>query len=213
MNNKAEHTNIIRKDKGELFTDSDPDHGRDIFHQKFIKIANEGYLTQYESRLMLKNGKEVFLRPILKTDKNLILDLFNKLCLDSIYLRFLTHLNALPEDLLFQLTHINYSNQFALVAVIQEEEKDSIIAVARYGYDPKENITDFAVVVRDDWQNYGLGKSFLLKIFAIGKEHSISSFVSIIDSTNHIMKHILRELGYPVKYSYRSGSTQAEVFI
>jgi acetyltransferase len=180
---------------------------------KMSPTFNKGYPTQYEGWFTLKNGKKVFLRPILKTDEHLIVDLFNNLYLDSIYLRFLTHLHALPESLLFQLTHIDYHKQFALVAVIQEEGKDSIIAVARYGYDPKENITDFAIVVRDDWQNCGLGKSLLLKIFAIGKEHGISSFVSIIDSTNHIMKHILRELGYSVKYSYQSGSTQAEVFV
>ncbi len=174
---------------------------------------NECYLTQYESWLSLKNGKEVFLRPILKTDEHLIVDLFNKLRLDSIYMRFLTYLNALPEDLLFQLTHLDYKNQFALVSVIQEDEKDSIIAVARYGYDPKENVTDFAVLVRDDWQHYGLGKLLLLKILAIGKEHGISRFMSIIDPTNHIMKHILREIGYTVKFSHRNGSTQAEIFV
>jgi len=180
---------------------------------KMSPTFNEGYPTQYESRVTLKNGRSVFLRPVLQTDEDLILDLFNKLDLDSIYLRFLTYLNALPEDLLFQLTHIDYKNQFALAAVIQENGKDSIIAVARYGHDPKDNVMDFAVVVRDDWQQCGLGKSLLLKIFAIGKEHGISRFVSIIDPTNHIIKRILRELGYTVKYFYINGSTQVEVLI
>jgi acetyltransferase len=180
---------------------------------KMSSTFNEGYPTQYESRLTLKNGRKVFLRPLLQTDENLIVDLFKKLSSDSIYLRFLRPLNALPEDLLFQLTHIDYNNKFALVAVIQEDGKDSIIAVARYGYDPEDDVTDFAIVVRDDWQHYGLGKSLLLKIFAIGKEHGISRFVSIIDSTNKIIKQILRELGYTVKYFYRKGSTQVEVLV
>jgi acetyltransferase len=174
---------------------------------------NGSYPAQYESRLTLKNGKEVFLRPIVQTDEYLLVDLLNKLSSDSIYLRFLRPVNALPEDMLFQFTHINYHNNFALVAVIQEDGNDSIIAVARYGYDPEENVTDFAVVVRDDWQHHGLGKSILVKIFAIGKEHGISRFVSIIDSTNNTMKHVLRELGYTVKYSYRNGSTQVEVLV
>lgn len=176
-------------------------------------MMNENYPTQYESGLTLTNGREVFLRPILQTDEHLIVDLFNKLNSDSIYLRFLRPINALPEDMLFQLTHINYTSNFALVAVIQEDGKDSIIAVARYGYDPKENVTDFAIVVRDDWQRYGLGKSLLLKIFTIGREQGISRFVSIIDSTNHTMKQLLRTLGYPVKYSYKSGATQVEVLV
>ncbi len=174
-------------------------------------ICHEDYPVEYESRLTLKNGREVFLRPILQTDEHLIVDLLNKLSADSIYLRFLRPLNSLPEELLFQLTHINYKSNFALVAVIQEDGKDSIIAVARYGYDPQEKVTDFAIVVRDDWQHCGLGKFLLSTLFAIGRKHGIFRFVSFVDSTNHIIKQLLRKLGYSVKYSYRKGSTQVEV--
>ena len=173
----------------------------------------EGYPKQYECRLTLEGQKEVFLRPILQTDEHLIVDLLNKLSADSIYLRFLRPIKALPEDMLFQLTHINYKSNFALVAVIKEDGNDSIIAVARYGYEPEEGVTDFAIVVRDDWQHLGLGKCLLTKIFAIGKDHGISSFVSIIDSTNHIMKQMIRNLGHTVKYSYRGGATQIEVLV
>jgi acetyltransferase len=177
------------------------------------QIFNEGYPAQYESRLTLKNGKTVFIRPILQTDGHLIVDLFNKLHDDSKYLRFLTPLNALPEDLLFRSTHIDYNNSFALAAVIQEDGKDSIIAVSRYSYDPKDNFADCAIVVRDDWQHNGLGKLLLGEIFAIGKEHGISGFISVIDSTNKIIKHIIRELDCEVKYSYINGSTKVTVLV
>jgi acetyltransferase len=174
---------------------------------------NNFYPAQYESRLKLDNEKEVFLRPIMPTDEILLIDLFNKLSSDSLYLRFLRPLNAIPKDMLFHLTHMDYHHSFALVAVVREDGKDSIIAVARYGYDPEEDVTDFAIAVRDDWQQQGLGKSLLLKILAIGREHGISHFVSIIDSTNKIIKQLLRKLAYPVKYSYGNGSTQVEISI
>jgi acetyltransferase len=181
---------------------------------KMSSILNEVCPEQYKGRLTLKNGWEVFLRPILPSDESLILDLASRLSSDSLYLRFLSHINALPDDLLFQLTHVNYESGFALAAVIREGEKEAIIAVARYVYDPKENVTDFAIVVRDDWQHYGLGKFLLAKIFTIGKEqHGISRFASIIDPANHIMKRIFREHGYTVKYFYKSGFTEVEVFV
>lgn len=180
---------------------------------KMLRAFNENYPTQYESRITLKNGRTVFIRPIKPTDEYLIVDLFNKLDDDSKYMRFLMPLNALPEDLLFRSTHIDYHNNFALIAVIREEGKDSIIASCRYGYDAKDHVTDFAIVVREDWQRNGLGKFLLEKIFTIGREHSISHFMSIIDSGNTIIKHTLRELGYTVKYSYRNGSTLVEVFV
>jgi len=176
-------------------------------------VFNKDNLRRFESRFILKDGRTVFIRPILPADEHLLVDLFNRLALDSIYMRFLTRLNALPEDLLFHLTHIDYNKNFALVALIQEDGKDSAIAVARYGYDPGADVTDVAVTVRDDWQNNGLGKSLLLKIISIGREHGVSCFVSMLDPSNSIIKRILQETGYKVNYSHKNGQTMVEIFV
>ncbi len=178
-----------------------------------LSAADNGYPAQYEDWFKLRGGKEVWIRPVVLKDDHLIVDLLNKLSPDSIYLRFLRPVKTLPEDLLYHLTHLDYQQDFALAAVIRENEKDTIIAVARYGYDPQERATDFAIVVRDDWQHQGLGKFLLAKIFAIGREHGIFRFVSLVDSTNHVMKQVLRGLGCTVKYSYKMGSTQVEVLV
>jgi acetyltransferase len=180
---------------------------------KMTTTFNERYPSQYESWLTLKDGREVFLRPILHTDGHLLVDLFNKLSPQSIYLRFLNPLHALPEDLLYRLAHVNYNNEFALVAVIKEDGKDAIIAVGRYAYDPQANLTDFGVAVRDDWQNLGLGKSLLVKILAIGKEHGISRFETLISPQNNIIRQTLGGLGYEMKYSLRSGVFQVEILV
>jgi len=174
---------------------------------------NEDNLSRYESWFKFKDGRKVFLRPILPTDENLLVDLFNKLHRDSIYTRFLIRLNALPENLLFQLTHIDYNKNFALVALVQEDEKNIAVATARYCYDPKDDVTDVAVTVRDDWQNNGLGKSLLLKIISIGREHGISRFVSMLDPTNNIIKHILQEIGCKVNYYRKDGDTMVDIFV
>ncbi len=178
-----------------------------------LSSVQKSYPVQYESRLVLKNGKEVLIRPVLDTDESLIVDLSRSLSTESFYLRFLRPVSGLSKDLLFQLTHLDYNNNFALAAVIGEEGKDTIIGVARYGYESIDKVTDFAVLVRDDWQHCGLGKSLLLNIFDIGREHGISRFVSIVDSTNHHMKQTLRSLEYEVRYSYENGFTQVEVLV
>ena len=180
---------------------------------KMSSTMSRGYPPQYETRMALKNGKTVLVRPVLQADEPLIVDLLNKLSSDSIYLRFLRPVKTLPKELLFHLTHLDYQNNFALAAVIREDEKDAVIAVARYGYDPQEHLTDFAIVVRDDWQHYGLGKQMLSRIFAIGRQQGIFRFVSIVDSTNIPMKRTLRGLDYTVNYSYEKGFTQVEVLV
>jgi len=173
--------------------------------------STENYLTQYESRLTLKNGREIFVRPIMQTDEHLIVNLFERLSPHSIYMRFLRGLPALPEDMLYRFTHINYTSEFALAGIIKEDGKDAIIAVARYAYTPHDNITDLAVAVRDDWQHFGLGKSLLKKIVEIGKEHGIYRFGGMIDPQNKLIMQILLELGYNVKYSLKSGFFQVEI--
>ena len=184
-----------------------------IIEVKMLHTFNEDYLSRYESCFILKDGRNVFIRPILPADERLIVDLFNKLHCDSVYMHFLTHLKVLPEDLLFQLTHIDYNKEFALVALIQENGEDSAIATARYCYDPKDNVTDIAVTVRDDWQNNGLGKSLLSIIISIGKERGISKFVSMLDPTNNIIKHILQEIGYKVNYYHKDGNTLVDISV
>lgn len=176
-------------------------------------IPNGSYPCQYESRLSLKDGKEVFIRPVMCTDGPLLIDLFNRMTPQSIYLRFLWRLPALPEDMIHRFTHVDYKTEFALVAVVEEEGKKAVIAVARYSFERDENTTDLAVAVRDDWQGRGLGKPMLAKLVEIGKEQGISRFSSMMDPKNEAIKKVLYGLGYEVRFSARSGFLQVEVIV
>jgi acetyltransferase len=171
------------------------------------------YPSQYESRLTLKDGRHVFLRPILRTDRDLIFNLFNRISPESLYMRFLKHYRVLPEDMLYHFTHLDYASRFALVAVVDEGGKDAIIAVGRYAHDPQEDLTDLAIVVRDDWQNLGLGKSLLMKIIDVGKEHGFRRFVSMMDPGNTVIRQTLSRLGYEVDYSLQNGVFQVEIVV
>lgn len=166
---------------------------------------------RYKSMLILKNGAEVFLRPIMNSDRHLLVDLFNRMSAQSVYLRFLRRLDALPENMIDKLLTINYHSDFALVAVINENEKNSIIAVGRYGYDPDECGTDLAVAVRDDWQQAGLGKVMLSEVVNIAKDHGISHFTGIMDPQNKIIQKLLVKKGYRVKYKMESGFYRVEI--
>ena len=175
--------------------------------------SDSNYPAQYESRLTLKNGERVFLRPVLESDSHLLVELFEKMSPHSIWLRFLRHLDCLPEEMVCRFTHVNYTSQFALIAMVNENGKNSIIAVARYANEPEEDATDLAVAVRDDWQHLGLGKSLLVKIIEIARQHDISRFTGMMDPKNNIIRQILLELGYGVTYSFRNGFFQVEIIV
>jgi GNAT superfamily N-acetyltransferase len=176
------------------------------------------YPAQYESWLTLKNGREVFLRPVRETDEPLILDLFSRLSADSIYLRFLRPLHYLSQEMLHHFTHLNYSSSFALAALVDETERDveranAIISIARYAYDPDEQMTELAIAVRDDWQHVGLGKPLLKRIVDIGKEHGITRFSGMLVPQNRIIIQILTDLGYTVSYCLKEGIYKVEILV
>jgi len=175
--------------------------------------SDSSYPHQYESWLTLKNGKKIFLRPVMESDSHLLVELFEKMSPQSIWLRFLRHLDFLSEEMVCRFTHVNYTSQFALIAMVHGQEKDSIIAVARYANEPEEETTDLAVAVRDDWHHLGLGKSLLVKLIEIARKHGISHFTGMMDPKNKIMRQTLLDLGYGVTYSFRNGFFQVEIIV
>lgn len=176
-----------------------------------MSIQGEKDFSRYTYQVSLQNGIEVCLRTLSDTDGPRILDMWSKLSPQTIYYRYLRHLEALPESVLHELTHFNYETGFALAATVMEEGSEAIVGIARFSYEPDERLYDFAVAVRDDLQNQGLGKAMVGRLFDIGRERGITRFVTMIAPQNNAMRRTLQSLRYKVKYITRGGYFQVEV--
>lgn len=167
--------------------------------------------SKYEISLTLGDGRDVFVRPVEPHDAPLLVDLFNRLSPQSIYLRFLGHLHELPEGMLHHFSHVDYDREFALAALVRENGSNAVVAVSRYAHDPASGIADLAVAVRDDWQHHGLGREMLVRIVAIGREHGYVRYGSMMDPDNFAIRALLHELGYCVKYTPRDGYFDVDI--
>jgi acetyltransferase len=145
---------------------------------------------------------KVFLRPVKTTDGPLLLELLKKLSPSSVYLRFLSPMPDLPENLLHRFTHVDYKRDFGLVA-INFGNSIAIIGVSRYAYDPERERPELAVVVRDDWQGKGLRSILLTRVINIGRENGFSRFEATIDPENQTILNIFRRSGYDYKIYHR----------
>lgn len=158
------------------------------------------YPVYYEEWITLKDGSTIFVRPIKPTDGPLLLDLFKRLSRDTIYFRFLTHLQRLQPEMLKQLVEINYETHFALAAIITEDTKESIVGTCRYIVKENTDHAELTVVLRDDWQRKGLGKVMVTRVVNIARSKGIASIEILLDYRNEGMKRIFASLGYPVSY-------------
>jgi RimJ/RimL family protein N-acetyltransferase len=158
------------------------------------------YPLEYEEHIILENGSAVFLRPIKPTDAPLILDIFQKLSPETIYFRFLTHLDKLRPEQLKHLVEIDYETHFALAALVEEEGKESIIGTCRYIVARKTDHAELTIVLRNEWQRKGLGKIMATRVVNIARSKGISTIGILLDYRNEGMKRLFASLGYPVMY-------------
>jgi acetyltransferase len=159
------------------------------------------YPYYYEEWITLEDGSVVFVRPIKPTDGPLLLNFFNSLSRETIYFRFLTHLEKLQPEMLKQLVEIDYETHFALAAIVTEDAKEAIIGTCRYIVKKQDSDhAELTVVLRDNWQRKGLGELLVTRVVNIARSKGLASIEILLDYRNEGMKRIFASLGYPVSY-------------
>ncbi len=83
---------------------------------------------------------------------------------------------------------------------MKDDETESIIAIGSYSRIPNTDLAEVALVVRDDWQNKGLGTTLFKYLVEIGEKNGLAGFTAWVLTNNVRMMHILKKFGYPVKY-------------
>ena len=177
-------------------------HGKSILPGK--KVVSQEHLTvipypkEYEKRVVTRTGIEVLMRPIKPDDAPLLLDLFNSLSHETRYYRFFSPLKVLPREMLIRFTQIDYSKDMALVAIDLAEKKEKILAVARFISKPDQSDTEFAVVVRDEWQGKGVGRVLLENLIVIARDRKVGSMSGFVLTENIHMLSLVRKLGFHI---------------
>lgn len=152
------------------------------------------YPEQYNQRIALPDGTEIFLRPIKPTDDDLMIDLFNSFSKETIYFRFFSTLKYMPKEQLEKMTHIDYAKQMAIVALVDEGGREQMVAVGRYTLDnEKPDEAEFAIVVQDAYQRRGIGTEVLKHLAHVAKLQGVRNITGYIMNENTHMFGVLRK--------------------
>jgi len=172
------------------------------------------YPGQWETAHTFVGGLRVSFRPIKATDEEMMKDLFYRLSDQTVYQRFFRSLKSMPHRDLVHFVHVDYTNEMAIVGLVEDPEKpelEQIICVGRYFLNRAVNIAEVSYLVRDDYQKRGIG-SFLVKYVArIARESGIEGFVAEILPENSPAMKILHKLGFPVETILSGGNYQLKV--
>jgi RimJ/RimL family protein N-acetyltransferase len=148
----------------------------------------------------LRDGTAVTLRAARANDGELIQQLVRGLSLESRYQRFFYPVHELTPDMLARFTHNASAEAITLLAVVRQHGRETAIAMAQYVADRYPDSCDFAVVVADEWQRFGLGERLVRTLVCIARAAGIARIEGDILAENEGMKRLMLKLGFRVTH-------------
>ena len=150
------------------------------------------YPQEYECGLILRDGRKVFIRPILPDDAPELAEAIKTADRDTLRRRFLGGPPRITPALLAHLTLIDYVRRFALVVIDPADQRG--VAIARY--EPEgEGIADIAVVVSPAWRRVGLATALILLLAKAAAERGIHTFSASYLADNLPIATLVQEAG------------------
>lgn len=144
-------------------------------------------------RSVAVGDQTLILRPIRADDMSRIKDLVALSTREDVRFRFHSGFKILPDSLARRLSQIDYDREMALVA---EAADQSIAGVARLVADPEGESAEFALMVRSDHQNQGVGRMLLAEILAYGQRRGLREIWGDVARDNSRMREMAAAFGF-----------------
>jgi acyl-CoA hydrolase/GNAT superfamily N-acetyltransferase len=175
---------LIKKAKNLYFIYSD---------QAFIPGKKGEYPEHLEVWRTTKKDLEISIRPVKISDEPLLKEFFYDLSDQSLYRRFISVRKDMPHSRLQEFCIVDFSREMVIVAVHREGEVEKIIGVAQYGIDQVSHTAEAAFVVKDDYQNLGIGTALLTRLTFLAKSAGLLGFTAEVLFENKGMLHVFEK--------------------
>ena len=170
-----------------------------------MRVSTPIYPTHLESWVELKGEGRAFQRPLRITDESLLREMFYSLSPDAVYHRFFHPVKSMPHAKLQDYLRVDYESDMGMLVTTGKSDTDSAIAVGRYALDPPTNMAEVAFLVRDEWQNKGVGKALLQTLKEVAQSNGIAGFTATVLSDNRSMLHIFHQAGFAIESKLEDG--------
>jgi len=160
------------------------------------------YPAELERHETLRDGTEIFFRPVKPTDEPALSEMLYSLSSESVRTRYFTHTKTFPHRDVQKITNIDYRNDLAIVGCVPGPGGEEIVAIAQYFLDPKTHSAEVAFIVRDDWQQKGMGTFLLDYLTRIAKQRGVRRFYAKVLPSNTPMLTIFQNSGYEVNMTF-----------
>ncbi len=163
------------------------------------KVTYPEELERYDT---LRDGTEIFFRPVKPTDEAALSEMLYSLSSTSVRTRYMAQTLTFPHKDVQQLTNINYTQDISIVGTVPGVSGEQVVAIAQYYLDPKTQAAEVAFLVQDEWQKKGMGTFLLDYLTKIARQRKVKCFYAKVLPTNKSMLAIFHNSGYKVKTKF-----------
>ena len=159
-------------------------------------MAIHPYPADLETHFQLPDGTNVIIRPIRPEDAEIEAEFIRDLSDEAKYFRFMHAVDELTPEMLARFTQIDYDREMALIAVIHEDGHEVEHGVVRYVTNPDHNSCEFALVISEEVQGYGVGQRMLGRLMEIARSRGLDTIEGEVLAENHRMLQMVKSMGF-----------------
>jgi acetyltransferase len=169
------------------------------------------YPKKYVAPRRLKNKTQVSLRPIKPEDEERFNDFMKSLSVESMRFRFFNIIKEMSHETLTRYCNLDYDREIAVIAELQESNKP-IIGAVRLIVEPGGKSGEFAVLVGDKWQGFGLGSKLMDLLAEMGKDMRVDKIYGYVSANNYKMLQLCKKKGFKVE-TFDEETVKASLFL
>ena len=156
------------------------------------------YPSEWAKRLVLKSGIEVFLRPELPSDTEMLWEMFSNLSEES--LQYLVH--PFTRERIEEWTNnIDYDKNLPILALTQRGG-ERVIGSASLSFHSLEAVrhkAELGITVQDDYQSRGLGTYMIKHLLEIARKKGLKKIYLRVDTKNFRAIHVYEKCGFKIE--------------
>jgi acyl-CoA synthetase (NDP forming)/RimJ/RimL family protein N-acetyltransferase len=164
-------------------------------------VLPPAYPARWDADAVLADGQTVRVRPIRPDDGARVHEFHARQSAESIYYRYFSPHPTLSEREVEHLTHIDYQDRMAFVAL----RDDVLVGVARYDRWPTRSEAEVAFFVDDAHRGRGLATLLLEYLAVAAREVGISRFTASVLPSNRRMVAVFQQAGFVATSSFEEG--------
>jgi acyl-CoA hydrolase/GNAT superfamily N-acetyltransferase len=173
--------------------------------QIYLSESAHLYPMEIATDHIFKGGLKVRFRAIKPSDETVMRRLFYRFSNKTVYSRFFYPISTMPHDKMQEYVNVDYSRVMSVVALVEENDQETIIAEARFVKDELSAYGDVAFVVDEKYQGMGIATYIYEMLIRLAKERGLKGFTAEVLQANKGMMKVFEKGHLPINARVKDG--------